>query len=515
MTQGKGNGGSLLPSTVTAWTRAPLELTRRAAEDIPLLPSQDHITLVSLAALTGLLAGLAAELLRVFVRLFGVLMFSPGSLWELATDRSSPMSQRFDAEWPKIDTHFMVVGLAAALLMFGWGYYRDHRNGAAEGHRSRSHQLGIAVGAAALAHGVLQVLVAAADAVTPGHSGLLSVFQHTPWWGLCGVALVGGIAVGVLAHYLTDARGEGVPIVMKSVALKSGAMRTRSGPIFAGTAGLTVASMGSVGLEGPVLVFGAASASGLGQALGLSRDRLRVLVAAGAAAGISAGFNAPIAGALFALEIVVGDFALATFSPVVIASVVGTVVHRSIEGNFPVFGGVDFVIKSSYEIWLYIPLGLLCGAVGTLFVRTVESTNARFQRLTSGVPNFLQPAIGLLAICLMAVALGRYEVLGSGYDTLQNLLNNRITATVVGVILVAKIAATSLTLASGGVGGVFFPSLMIGASAGSLFGAGAQQLLGDRIASPASYAIVGMGAVLTAVQHAPLTAVVMVFELCN
>ena len=185
MTQGKGNGGSLLPSNVTAWTRAPLELTRRAAEDIPLLPSQDHITLVSLAALTGLLAGLAAELLRVLVRLFGVLMFSPGSLWELATDRGSPMSQRFDAEWPKVDTHFMVVGLSTALLMFAWGYYRDHRNGVPEGHRSRSHQLGIAVGAAALAHGVLQVLVAAADAVTPGHSGLLSVFLHTPWrWSL-------------------------------------------------------------------------------------------------------------------------------------------------------------------------------------------------------------------------------------------------------------------------------------------------------------------------------------------
>ena len=144
------------------------------------------------------------------------------------------------------------------------------------------------------------------------------------------------------------------------------------GLAFAGAAVISVVCGGSVGIEGPVIVFGAATASGLGQLLKLPREKLRVLVAAGAAAAIAGCFNTPIAGAMFALEIIVGDFALSAFSPVVIASVLGTVVHRSIHGSEPVFAGVHFELLSGYEIGLYVILGLFCGLVATVLVRSIE-----------------------------------------------------------------------------------------------------------------------------------------------
>lgn len=492
----------------------------KAAEDIPLLPSAEHTMLVTLAALVGLYAGIAATFLRVFVRLTGALFFQPGAAMALAFDPGSAERQRLLGEMARTNWHpeLLGVGTAAVAASVLYGLYRHylrHRSGRRKAERSRAFLIAVLLAAAVGMMFLLHFLVDVASVMTPGHGGLMEVMEHTPWYALVVVALLGGALVGTLAHRFRAARGHGVPDIMEGVALRGGKLAPADGPIFAGAAGITVAATGSVGLEGPVVYFGATTASGLGQALRLSRSRLRVLAAAGAAAGVAASFNAPIAGALFALEIVIGDFALATFSPVVIASVVGTVVHRSIEGNHPVLGDAGFTLVNGYEIGLYVLLGLLCGVVGSVFVKVLEGSHDTVRRLLAPVPTLLRPALGLMFLAACASLLGRYETLGSGYDAMQRILEGKMLLSVMGFVLVAKIFATALTLASGGIGGIMFPSLLIGATTGGLFGSAAHGLFGDRIAPSSSYAIVGMGALLTAVQHAPLTATVMVFEFTN
>lgn len=503
--------------------KAGLALLRRlllpkAAEDIPLLPSAEHTILVMLAALIGLYAGLAATLLRVTVRLCGAVFFAPGSILALLTDSESEAYKRLVQflEGTNWRLELLVMGGIGLGASFAYGIYRQllWRRQKRKRKISRAFLIGILLGVAVGMHYLLQLLSRIADAILPHQHGLLEMMEHTPLWALAAVACVGGTLVGFLTWWVPKARGHGVPDIMAGVALRGGTLDAKSGPWFAGAAALTVSSTGSVGLEGPVVFFGATTASGLGQALRLSRSRLRVLAAAGAAAGVAASFNAPIAGALFALEIIVGDFALATFSPVVIASIVGTVVHRSIEGDHPVFSNAQFVMHSGYEILLYVLLGLFCGMVGTLFVKILESSTG-VGRLLERVPLILRPGVGLLVLVLVASLLGRMEILGSGHEAMRAIFEGKVMGLTLGILLIAKMVSTALTLSAGGIGGVMFPSLLIGASAGSLFGSAAGWFFGDKVASPQSYAIVGMGAVLTAVQQAPLTAAVMIFEFTN
>lgn len=495
-------------------------LLPKAAEDIPLLPSAEHTMLVTLAALVGLYAGIAATFLRVSVRLFGAIFFRPAEVTALLFDPSSPERGRLMDEMLRTNWHPELLGIGGVgvLVFVAYGAYRHldrWRVGRTKKDPSRAFLIAGMLAAAVGLIFLLHFLVDVAGALTPAHGGLIEVMEKSPWWALLLVALVGGSLVGALAHRFPAARGHGVPDIMEGVALRGGKLRAMDGPIFAGAAGITVAATGSVGLEGPVVYFGATTASGLGQALRLSRSRLRVLAAAGAAAGVAASFNAPIAGALFALEIIIGDFALATFSPVVIASVVGTVVHRSIEGNHPVLGNATFLLENGWEIGLYVLLGLVCGVVGTIFVKVLEGMGDTARLALKPLPAIVRPAVALMFMAGLASLFHRYEVLGSGYDAMQRILEGKMLVTVMGAVLVAKMVATALTLAAGGVGGIMFPSLLIGAATGGLFGTAASTVFGDRVASPSSYAIVGMGAVLTAVQHAPLTATVMVFEFTN
>jgi len=323
-------------------------------DDLALLPSQEHILLVAVAALVGLAAGLAATTLRAAVRLGHVIFFREDLLWEAITDSESEthvaLVRSLSLRAP--DVEVLVLGLVAMVGFSLYGVSRHRRpRGPTLPAKSRAFLVGVLLGAAAMIHYALHVLVVVVDVLEPGHDLALS---GAPWWSLLVVAAVGGTIVGLVVRRVPDANTEGVPYVMEGAALHDGRISARMGIAHAGSAALTVAANGSCGLEGPVVVFGATAASGLGQALHLSRDRLRVLVAAGSAAGIAASFNAPIAGALFALEIVVGDFALTTFSPVVMASVVGTVVHRSIEGDHPLFSEVHFDILSGYENFLYV-----------------------------------------------------------------------------------------------------------------------------------------------------------------
>ncbi len=490
-----------------------------AAADIPLLPSAEHTILVTVAALVGLYAGIASTFLRVGVRLFSVVFFRPGAVLALCFDAGSRERARLLEEMARTEWHpeLLAIGGGGVLIAFVYGLYRhqaQRRAGAPAQAPSRAFLIALLLAVAVGLLFSLHFLTDVADALA-GKLGLMAAMAQAPWWALGLIALIGGSLVGALAHRFPAARGHGVADIMEGVALRGGKLKALDGPVFAATSGLTAASVGSVGLEGPVVYFGATTASGLGQALKLSRSRLRVLAAAGAAAGISAAFNAPIAGALFALEIIIGDFALANFSPVVIASVVGTVVYRSIDGNHAVLDEATFSLVSGWEIGLYILLGLCCGVVGTVFVKLLEGMNGTVRTALTRVPPILRPAVVFLFLAFVASTFERYESLGAGYDSLDLILTGKMVVTVVGITVVGKMVATALTLASGGIGGILFPTLLVGAATGGVFGAGANALLAGHVAPATSYAVVGMGGVLTAVHLAPLTATVIVFEFTN
>ncbi|QPJ65792.1 MAG: chloride channel protein [Candidatus Nitrohelix vancouverensis] len=327
------------------------------------------------------------------------------------------------------------------------------------------------------------------------------------------IPMMGGLAIGVICHFFPDAVKEnGVHQVMHMVALKNGRIRPRTILSASTTSAITIGSGGSAGREGPTVQIGAAVGSLIGQWLHVSTDRMRVLVGCGAAAGIAASFNAPLAGVLFAMEIILGDFTIHTFSPIVIASVIGTVTGRALEGNAVTFEVPFHELVSHTEIIFYLILGLLCGLVASLFSTTYFKSSEFFEERVN-IPKILKPALGGLIVGLMSIAVP--QVLGNGYDAMGQALNGQMFWGLALALVFLKILATAITLGSGGMGGIFAPSLFIGAMTGSVFGAVIHSISPQFTASPETYAVVGMGAVAGAVMQAPLTNILMLFELTN
>ncbi|MAE95807.1 MAG: chloride channel protein [Deltaproteobacteria bacterium] len=321
---------------------------------------------------------------------------------------------------------------------------------------------------------------------------------------------LGGLIVGVLITFLgRESRGPGVPEVMEAVALNGGSMRRRVLGLKTLTAAITIGSGGSAGREGPIVQIGAALASQLGRFLKTPPRQLRTMVGCGAAAGIAATFNAPIAGALFAVEIILGDFAVASFTPIVIASVVATVASRGVLGNHPAFEVPLYEIVSGMELLAYAGIGVVTGAVAVLFTRSLGWSEDLFARLP--VPEFARAAVG--GLCIGALALAVPEILGVGYGTIRGALGAEIAIGSLALLLVAKLLATAITIGSGGSGGVFAPSLFLGAAVGGLLGGGLELLFPGAVGSSGAYALVTMGAMVAATTHAPITAIIMIFEL--
>lgn len=325
-----------------------------------------------------------------------------------------------------------------------------------------------------------------------------------------------GAAVGfIITRFASEAKGHGVPEVMEAVAIRGGRIRSRVAAAKVIASSLTIGTGGSAGREGPIVQVGAALGSSLGQFLRFSDERVSTLVACGAAAGIAATFNAPIAGTIFAMEVILGSFTVRYFGAVVISSVTASVVSRMFLTERPAFLVPAYPLNHLGEIPIYVVLGILSALVAIAFIRVLYFFEDRFD--SWAVPLSVRTTVGMIATGLIALALPGREVLGSGLHFIGESIAVNVDQAVLmlTVLLVAKMLATSLTLGSGNSGGVFAPSLFMGALLGGIVGTVANSLWPGVAANPGAYAIVGMAALFSGAARAPITAVLIVFEMSN
>ncbi len=339
---------------------------------------------------------------------------------------------------------------------------------------------------------------------------IIEAAESQPWWVVLLAPAVGGLIVGwLLQNYQAKQRPGGVADVIEARALGGRGLPFRSGLM---SALITVVSLGfgaSGGREGPMVHLGATLGAAICRAFSLPDAARRMLLACGVASAVSASFNAPIAGVLFAHEVVLGHYAVSAFVPIVLASAVGAIVSRLWFGESAAFIIPQYDITSYWEIPAFGLLGLTCAAVAILFQFALIGTDWTARNIS--MPLWLRPAIGGLAVG--AIAIFFPQVLGVGYEATDLALKHQLPIALMLALLVAKTAATAITLASRFGGGIFSPSLYLGAMAGGTFGIIAAAAFPDLASSHGLYAILGMGGVAAAVLGAPVSTTMIVFEL--
>lgn len=348
-------------------------------------------------------------------------------------------------------------------------------------------------------------------AAAPGSSN-----PHVSWLGpffVLAMPVVGGLLYGPLVNrFAKEARGHGVPEVMLAVAQRGGRISPKVAVVKTLASALTIGSGGSVGREGPIVQIGSALGSTLGRLTRLTEDRVKLLVACGAAGGIAATFNAPLAGVIFALELILAAFSIEAFGATVLASVVASIIGRAAFGDVAFLTLPAFHVQHLIQYTFFALLGVLAGGVGVAFTRVLYAIEDACDWAWRG-PEWLRPAAGGLALGVVLLALP--EMYGVGYPVLEGATEGKYAIGFLLVLLLGKMIATSLTIGIGGSGGVFAPSLFIGATLGAAFGAGAHALLPGAAGAVGAYALVGMGAVFAGAARAPITAVVILFELTS
>jgi chloride channel protein, CIC family len=345
-----------------------------------------------------------------------------------------------------------------------------------------------------------------------GSERLFAQLEQLPWWQVVMAPVAGGIIIGLLVKYLMpEKRPEGVADVIEACALRGGRMSGLTGIKAALINACSIGFGASVGREGPAVHFGAALGGWLASSLHLTRSVSRTLLGCGAAAAVAASFNAPIAGALFASEVVVGYYALSAFAPIVIASVTGTAISRYYFGDFPAFFIPEHVIESFWEFPAFIVLGILAGLTAMVFMKSVMLSNTLASRLP--IANFLKPAIGGAVIGV--VAIWYPQVLGVGYGVTEAAVMESFPLMLLVSVCIAKILATSVSIGFGFGGGVFSPALVIGAMLGGAYGIIFTSLFPELSTGTGAYTILGMGAMAAAVLGAPISTALIIFEMTS
>lgn len=344
----------------------------------------------------------------------------------------------------------------------------------------------------------------------PQGDTFLAQYQQAPWVLRFAAPVLAGFILGpLLASVAPEIKGPGVPEVMAALALRDGIIRHRVTLAKSLATASFIAAGCSVGREGPIVQIGSSIGSSLTQLFRLGPDHRKLAVACGAAAGIAATFQAPMAGTLFVVEILLFDLEVSSLSNIVVSAVTGTVVSKLFWSDETVFQIPFFTLHHPGELLLYILLGLIAGLFSLLFMSTVFGLGRVLKRLN--IPDWLTPTIGGLVVGL--VGLIRPEALGVGYETINTILHGQTIPVIVLFLLVAKLITTSACVGSGMSGGIFAPSLFLGAMLGSFFGSLAVFFWPETQLSPAHYALVGMGAVVAGTTLAPITAILTIFEL--
>lgn len=324
--------------------------------------------------------------------------------------------------------------------------------------------------------------------------------------------VLGALIVGPLvALVATEAKGHGVPEVIEAVAVRGGRIRPRVAWVKAAASAITIGSGGSAGREGPIVQIGASFGSMIVRPFRMSDRRRKTFVAAGAAAGIAAIFNAPLAGVFFALEVILRSFTPRGFSTVVVAAVVSNAVWRVLVGSDPVLDAEAYKLNEPIELVFYGALGIAAAVVALAFVKTLYVVEDWFE--SSTVPPVLRPALGAVGVGLIGVA--SIDLLGPGLTGINEALAGEFTTRALLLLIIGKILATSLTLGSGASGGVFSPSLFMGSMLGAAFGDLVTELFPTTSAPAGAYAVVGMAAVFAAAAQAPMSSIFIVFEMTN
>jgi CIC family chloride channel protein len=358
-------------------------------------------------------------------------------------------------------------------------------------------------------------------------------FSSFSWLPFLIVPIIGGIIVGILTSRVSkETKGHGVPEVLESVALYNGRMRLRIPFVKIIASATTIGSGGSAGREGPIAQIGAGFASLLGQKLMLNPKEMRTLVVAGVAAGISATFNAPIGGSLFALEVLIREGGATTlFIPVIVAAVVGVVVSQFLLGSDPAFLGFPpLEYHDPYLIPLFIIIGFICGIGSAIWIKFFYKSEDLIEQAFKkfNVPNFLQPALGGLFIgitlVLMFFIFGEewesYKIMGRTYLPMEGIFDGSLTTGSISIILfilicllILKVISTIFTIGTGGSGGVFAPTLFIGVMLGAIFSIFIDFIIVIANVPIALFALLGMAAFFAGTGRAPLTAIIMTAEM--
>ncbi len=400
--------------------------------------------------------------------------------------------------------------------------------------------------------GVLLLILSVAIGATTGLAAvffikLIAAIQHFSYgtlptlipilgkWCYVVLPVLGGLLVGPLIYFAHEAKGHGVPEVMQALILHGGRIRARvaAAKIFASA--ICIGTGGSAGREGPIVQVGSALGSSVGQVLRLSDERIRNLVACGAAAGIAATFNAPIAGVVFAIEVLMSGLQVRAFGNVVIAAVSSSVVSRIFLGDSPAFQVPAYTMASPYTILLYLVLGLLAAFVGIMFIRMLDTFERVFDNWD--FPQLLKPAVGALGLGVIGfiymqlpgiISFGGSQshlgtdllfplphMYGSGFGFIEMTLQGNSALWILALLVILKPLATSFTLGSGNSGGVFAPSLFIGAMFGGAMGHLFEAWFPEISGHSGAFALVGMAAVFSATARAPLTAMLIVFEMSS
>jgi CIC family chloride channel protein len=487
------------------WERASQPFRRQAAR----FPFERGLVM-GVAAVVGLYGGIAAGLFATAIRSVQLILFRGNEVADALFGVMHDMwfnllrERLAAAHWHLEFAITAALILAATAALDAWG---SKRLPLFQVKRIRSVALAAALGLAL--YYPLLFLRTFNGTFTETEGGLYALLVHAPRWTWVAAPALGALLAALIVRFSPESGGHGVVEVIEAVHTRGVPIRGRVAVWKSLAAGLVIGSGGSAGREGPVVHLGGAVASSLSRFLELPRSDTSLLLAAGAGAGIAASFQAPLAGSLFALEIVLADFDVRRFAPVVLACVTAVATSRALLGGGTELRMVSWSLTHPSEIAVYLLLGLVAGLCGLVYVRFIHGAEERLAHLR--LRPELRAAAGGLVVGLIGLVAPR--VLGTGIESMNAALAGQLSFGVLVLALVFKLLATGVTLGSGSPGGSFFPAVFLGAMLGGAFGRVAGAALPGIASSTEAYAAVGMGAVVAGATLAPLTGVLMVFEL--